>query len=482
MKLNTIKSKLLLLSLAALTSVAASVTFSYFIALREIQTIMRADVGSVASTLGKSITYMATANPDLLKEENFRKFVRSAKVGKSGYVFLLDDKGTLVVHPKEEGKSLAGLQHIKHILADRGYGVIEYTASTTGQEKIAAYDYIEPLGLWVVPGVNKADYFTPLQQSFTKWTLIFTGVTILIFSAISFWTARGITVPIRKAVNVADRLAEGDLTVEVRVIGTGEGRQLLSALRNMVEKLRVMVAEVKTVADYVAAGSRELSNSTQLISQGASSQAAAAEEGSVSIEEMATTIRQNAENAQKTEDISHKAASDAKDAGRAVTETVTSMKQISTKISIIEEIARQTNLLALNAAIEAARAGEHGKGFAVVASEVRKLAERSQTAAVEIGMLSETSMTVAEEAGWLLQLLVPDIQKTAELVQEVSRASREQQTGADQLNRAIQQLDQVIQQNAGAAEEIADRRRAIEPGGAVADVHGIFPGAQVATA
>ncbi len=173
------------------------------------------------------------------------------------------------------------------------------------------------------------------------------------------------------------------------------------------------------------------------------------------MEQMASNIRQNADNAQQTEKIAVKSAGDARAGGKAVAETVNAMKQIAEKISIIEEIARQTNLLALNAAIEAARAGEHGKGFAVVAAEVRKLAERSQTAAAEISELSGTSVEVAEKAGEMLEKLVPDIQKTAELVEEISAASNEQNTGAEQINKAIQQLDQVIQQNAGASEELA---------------------------
>jgi len=173
------------------------------------------------------------------------------------------------------------------------------------------------------------------------------------------------------------------------------------------------------------------------------------------MEEMSSNIKQNADNAQQTEKIALKAAHDAKEGGQAVTETVSAMKDIAMKISIIEEIARQTNLLALNAAIEAARAGEHGKGFAVVATEVRKLAERSQTAAAEISKLSSSSVEVAEKAGEMLTRIVPDIQKTAELVQEISAASNEQNTGADQINKAIQQLDQVIQENASATEEMA---------------------------
>jgi methyl-accepting chemotaxis protein len=170
---------------------------------------------------------------------------------------------------------------------------------------------------------------------------------------------------------------------------------------------------------------------------------------------MSSNIKQNADNAQQTEKIALKAATDAKEGGQAVTETVSAMKDIATKISIIEEIARQTNLLALNAAIEAARAGEHGKGFAVVAGEVRKLAERSQTAAAEISKLSRLIRRGGGEGGEMLTRIVPDIQKTAELVQEISAASNEQNSGADQINKAIQQLDQVIQENASATEEMA---------------------------
>jgi len=257
----------------------------------------------------------------------------------------------------------------------------------------------------------------------------------------------------RKISEAAKQVADGDLTVQIRE--RSEHDELMLALRAMVEKLSEVVTEVKAAADNVAGGSQELSTSSEQMSQGASEQAAAAEEVSSSMEEMTSNIRQNADNALQTEKIASQSAQDAQEGGKAVGQTVRAMKDIAGKISIIEEIARQTNLLALNAAIEAARAGEHGKGFAVVASEVRKLAERSQKAAAEISALSSTSVGIAEEAGAMLDKLVPDILKTAELVQEISAACREQDTGAEQINKAIQQLDQVIQQNASASEEMS---------------------------
>jgi methyl-accepting chemotaxis protein len=303
---------------------------------------------------------------------------------------------------------------------------------------------------------------TELDQAITaklsraKVTAIVIAVTLtLIIFGLILLISGGIVKSLQQAVQVSNRLAEGDLTVDIRVKNSDETGQLLAAMKNMSTKLRSVVMDVKTATENVSAGSQQMSSSSEEMSQGATEQAASAEEASSSMEQMAANIRQNADNAQQTEKIAIKAATDAQEGGSAVNQAVTAMKDIAGKISIIEEIARQTNLLALNAAIEAARAGEHGKGFAVVAAEVRKLAERSQTAAGEISDLSSSSVEVAEQAGEMLKKLVPDIQKTAELVQEINAASNEQNSGAGQINKAIQQLDQVIQQNAGAAEEMA---------------------------
>jgi methyl-accepting chemotaxis protein len=251
----------------------------------------------------------------------------------------------------------------------------------------------------------------------------------------------------------AQEIASGNLLVAIEE--RSDQDELMRALAAMVQQLSEVVGEVKSASDNVAQGSMEMSSGSENMSQGASEQASAAEEASSAMEQMSATIRQTADNALQTERIAVKSAEDAAEGGKAVGQAVIAMKEIAGKINIVGEIARQTNLLALNAAIEAARAGEHGKGFAVVASEVRKLAERSQTAAGEISKLSLSSVEVAEKAGQMLDLLVPNIQRTAELVQEISASSREQDTGTIQINKAIQQLDQVIQQNAGAAEQMS---------------------------
>lgn len=258
---------------------------------------------------------------------------------------------------------------------------------------------------------------------------------------------------LKQLAQVATQISEGNLTVEAKVLS--EQDVLGVALARMLDSLRSTVTEVAQAAENVASGSEEMSSTAEQLSQGSTEQAASAEESTSAMEEMAASIQQNADNARQTEKIASKAAEDAKSSGDAVSHTVLAMREVAEKISIIEEIARKTDLLALNAAVEAARAGEHGKGFAVVASEVRKLAERSQTAAAEISCLSTDGVQTAEKAGSLLAALVPDIQKTAELVREIAAASAEQNTGASQVNRAIQQLDQVIQQNSSASEELA---------------------------
>ncbi|MFP4037243.1 MAG: methyl-accepting chemotaxis protein [Desulfobacteraceae bacterium] len=264
---------------------------------------------------------------------------------------------------------------------------------------------------------------------------------------------KNLVVAERSIAELSKELGQGNLDVKVKK--RSDQDELMEGLQDMVKALSTIVQDIQAAAEQVATGSQEISSSAEEMSQGATEQSSSVEEVSSSMEEMNSTVAQNADNAKQTASMAEKAASDAKQGGESVAETVQAMKSIAEKIGIIEEIARQTNMLALNAAIEAARAGEHGKGFAVVAAEVRKLAERSQTAAKEISGLSGTSVEVAEQAGKLIEEIVPGIQKTAELVQEINASSAEQADGIQQVTKAVQQLDQVIQQNATATEEMS---------------------------
>ncbi len=283
-------------------------------------------------------------------------------------------------------------------------------------------------------------------------SLVVTGVFV---TGIIIAISRAISRPLETAVDIVGQLAEGDLSVDIAINSKDEIGQMLGALRDMVARLRQVLGEVRSGSANISSASGQVSSTSQTLSQAASEQAASVEEATASVEQMSSSINQNSENSKVTDSIAAEAAKSAREGGEAVKETVAAMRQIAEKIGIIEDIAYQTNMLALNAAIEAARAGEHGKGFAVVAAEVRKLAERSQTAASDISGLTGSSVKVAERAGALLEKMVPDIDKTADLVQEIAAASEGQAGGAGQISSAMSQLDKVTQQNAAASEELA---------------------------
>ncbi|MDV4182191.1 methyl-accepting chemotaxis protein [Rhizobium brockwellii] len=304
--------------------------------------------------------------------------------------------------------------------------------------------------------MKAADDSADAQYATTRTMMMAVAAVALLVAAITaFWIASTISKGLSRANTVVREVSEGDLTKMADITSHDEIGELLGNVNSMIERLRGVVADALSAADNVSSGSQELSSSSEQVSQGATEQAASAEEASASMEEMAANIKQNADNAAQTEKIARQSAKDAEVSGEAVSRAVDAMRTIAQKIGIVQEIARQTDLLALNAAVEAARAGEHGKGFAVVASEVRKLAERSQSAAAEISSMSSDTVKAAADAGDMLGRLVPDIRKTAELVSEISAACREQDIGASQINEAIQQLDKVTQQNAGASEQMS---------------------------
>lgn len=296
-------------------------------------------------------------------------------------------------------------------------------------------------------------------REFTWWiTFVALGLSLPMVWSVSFFIRRFVTKTLggepAAASEVANRIAAGDLTVEVQV-KSGDNSSVLYALKHMTAKLMQVVSEVRASAEALSSASKEVSATAQSMSQASSEQSASVDETSASVEQMTTSVTQNTRNAKVTDGMAVQAAKQAGEGGTAVEQTVEAMKQIAKKISIIDDIAYQTNLLALNAAIEAARAGEHGKGFAVVAGEVRKLAERSQVAAQEIGEMAGSSVAVAEKTGKLLGEMVPAIQKTSSLVQEIAAASEKQSASVGQVNTSMTQLNQITQRNASSAEELA---------------------------
>jgi len=288
-----------------------------------------------------------------------------------------------------------------------------------------------------------------------NYSILLSLVCIAVAMLVIILVADSITKALTQAVKFSNSLAEGDLRSSIEVKGKDETGQLLSSMDSMSRKLIEVVQQIQDNSNQISSAAAQVSDTANSLSGAASEQAASVEQTSASVEQMGASINQNNENAQITDKIATESAVAASEGGESVAGTVTAMTQIAEKISIIEDIAYQTNMLALNAAIEAARAGEHGKGFAVVAAEVRKLAERSQVAASEISTLTDGSVKVAQKAGSLLEKMVPDVTKTAQLVQEISAASEEQSSGVGQITSAMQQLDKVTQQNAAGSEELA---------------------------
>ncbi|OJH37315.1 methyl-accepting chemotaxis protein [Cystobacter ferrugineus] len=378
----------------------------------------------------------------------------------SGYLatVLVDEEQRLVERITPEMKTAnAAVEQLRDILVREDAQRLEAFIS---RELYPAMDPVSTL-LDELGAVQLQVAQQEYERSVSRYTEVRTaalgciGMGLLSGLVLAFFILRSITRPLAEAVELAQRLAAGDLTVRARRTQRDEAGRLLGSMNEMSERLCGTIGEVLEGARSLAAASEQVSSTAQGLSQGTSEQAASIEETSASLQQVTASIERNAENSHQVARMATSGAQEAQEGSRAVTATVEAMRTITGRITVIEEIAYQTNLLALNAAIEAARAGEHGRGFAVVAAEVRKLAERSQAAAREILGMASASVEQAERTGQVLGTLLPSIQTTASLIQEAATASREQSLGAAQISKAMSQVEQVTQSNSSAAEELA---------------------------
>lgn len=385
--------------------------------------------------------------------ESLNEIFLSKQYYESGYPFLVDADGSLIIHPKSEGVNISSEDFFQKIIAaNNNMGQLAY--DWEGKEKILYYNKIELIDSYVAVSIYKDELMGVIKKQQMSLILSLIVIIALLTLVISI-IVRGITIAINKGVIFAEAIANGDLTKTLDIKHNDEIGQLANALNSMVIKILDIVQDIKNGANNISSASHQLSSASQQMSQGASEQASSIEEVSSTMEEITANISQNTENAQETEKISNQANDGMKVVAERSSNAAKANEKIASKITIITDIAFQTNILALNAAVEAARAGEHGKGFAVVAAEVRKLAERSKVAAEEIISLSGESLKLAKSAGAEISTAIPRVERTTGLVKEISAASIEQNNGANEVNNAIQQLNTITQQNAASSEELA---------------------------
>lgn len=440
---NTIKSKFIFNLVAAVGAVLVSVIVAYFIATTSIKDIMINDLNTVADALEHNINYIAEIEPKAYQEESFKKGIKGIKIGESGYVYFINAQGVMTIHPKDEGQNKAGHDYIDHIRNDKAGGIYEYVSASTGQDKIAAYRYVKAWDMWVIPGINKADYFDALQTSFFKWFFFLGTFLAGLLISINYISGRSILGPIEELDHVSADLAHGngDLTKRLPILNTKDEIGIASGYVNtFIEKIQSTINDTKEITNAAVQSTATLNSAASNLAQQAEKTYTLAHNTNETASQIGQSLSKSVEMARDTLETTKLSAKEL-DSVRAIAHTITTeiykttqmsndlgerfaqlsseASSVSGVLSIISDIADQTNLLALNAAIEAARAGEHGRGFAVVADEVRKLAERTQKSLTEINSIISVVIQSISDSSDMMSSNGENIERLAERSKEI---------------------------------------------------------------